>query len=132
MNTDRVVEALESGWTWWCGLFADVPEYPMAIAIYLLGSALLLWLWAAFARSLPRPVGGMSWVIVLAILATPTVTEGENGALAPAVVGLLLGVVTKNTPLILSSVLPMLFVVGLGFVIGFLLERLRHHNTPSV
>jgi len=100
-------------------------EYWLAVTVYLVGSVLALWLWHKVVRPLPRPIAGMSWMILFALLLSPTVTEGANGQIAPAIIGLIFGVISKSRELILSSLLPMLLVLGLGFLIGFLIQRLR-------
>lgn len=132
MNIDQVLETIEPAWTAWTSLFAGVPEYPLAVSVYLGGSALALLLWVRVARALPRPLGGMSWVLLLAILLTPTVTPGINAQLAPAVVGLGLAVVSKQYDQIIPHLLPMLAVIGVGFLVGFLLERLQVAAAPRV
>jgi hypothetical protein len=100
-------------------------EYWLAVTVYVVGSAIALWLWRQVIRPLPHPFGGISWLVVFALLFAPTVTEGDNGQIAPAVIGLLFGVISKNKELILSSLLPILLVLGLGFLVGFLIQRLR-------
>ncbi len=104
---------------------SSVAEYWLAVTVYVLGSILALWLWHKVVRPLPRPLGGMSWMMVFAILMSPTVTDGPNGQIAPAVIGLLFGVISKNKELILSSLLPMLLVLGCGFIVGFVIQRIR-------
>ncbi|MBJ9490064.1 hypothetical protein [Acinetobacter baumannii] len=58
-------------------------------------------------------------LVVFAILVTPTVSEGPNASVAPAIFGLLFGVLTKDSPLIWSNLSLILFVIGLGLVIGY-------------
>ncbi len=125
MTSEELIDHIESGFNVWRHLFDGVPEYTLAISIYLGGTILVLWLWWTVARRLPRTLGGMSWIVLLAILCTPTVTEGPNGQIAPAVIGLLFGVVIKDSMLFFSSLLPMLLVIAVGFLIGFLVERMR-------
>ncbi len=103
-------------------------EYWLAVTVYLVGSVIALWLWRQVMRPLPHPFGGMGWLIVFALLFSPTVTEGANGQIAPAVIGLLFGLISKNKELILSSLLPILLVLGLGFLVGFLVQRLRQQR----
>jgi O-antigen ligase len=100
-------------------------EYWLAVTVYLVGSCITLWLWRQVVRPLPHPFGGVAWLVVFSLLFAPTVTEGDNGQIAPAVFGLLFGVISKNKELILSSLLPILLVLGLGFLVGFLVQRLR-------
>lgn len=70
-------------------------------------------------RRLPTTLGAISWLVVFAILVTPTVSEGPNASVAPAIFGLLFGVLTKDSPLIWSNLSLILFVIGLGLVIGY-------------
>ncbi|MFA9202551.1 MAG: hypothetical protein ACEQSD_00945 [Flavobacteriales bacterium] len=129
MTIDEFLERVEPAWNWWVSLFEGVPEYPLAVSVYIGGSVLALLIWLRVVRMLPHPVGAMSWVVMFAVLFAPTVTEGENAQLAPAVIGLMFGVITKDQSLMLKSALPILLMIGLGFVLGFLYERLR--RVPS-
>ncbi len=125
MSIEEFLERAEPIWNWWVSLFEGVPEYPLAVTVYVGGSVLALLIWLRVVRLLPHPVGAMSWVVMFAVLLTPTITEGDNAQLAPAVIGLIFGVITKDHSLVLKSALPILLVIGLGFVLGFLYERLR-------
>lgn len=125
MSIEEFLERAEPIWNWWVSLFEGVPEYPLAVTVYVGGSVLALLIWLRVVRLLPHPVGAMSWVVMFAALLTPTITEGDNAQLAPAVIGLIFGVITKDHSLVLKSALPILLVIGLGFVLGFLYERLR-------
>lgn len=100
--------------------FLDViPEGVIALAAYGIGAIIALWCWWRLMRRLPTTFGAISWLIVFAILVTPTVSEGPNASVAPAIFGLLFGVLTKDSPLIWSNLSLILFVVGLGLVIGY-------------
>ncbi len=124
MSIDRFLDSIEPAWNWWTSLFAEVPEYPFAVAFYVGGSALVLLLWTRVARALPRPLGGMSWVLLMTLLLTPTITGGEDPGIAPAVVGLGLALASKQYDEAMTYLLPMLGVMGMGFLVGFLLERI--------
>jgi len=100
-------------------------EYWIAVLVYLGGSGIALWLWHEVVRPIPRPLAGMSWMMLFALLLSPTVTEGPNGQIAPAVIGLLFGMISKNKMMILSSLLPMFIVMAVGFLVGFLVQRIR-------
>ena len=100
--------------------FLDViPEGIIALTAYGIGAIIALWCWWLLMRRLPTTFGAISWLIVFAILVTPTVSEGPNASVAPAIFGLLFGVLTKDSPLIWSNLSLILFVVGLGLVIGY-------------
>ncbi len=101
-------------------LLDSIPEDSIAITVYLLGSVIMLWSWYAIAKRLPKPFGGITWMIGFAILLTPTVSEGNNASIAPAFFGLLFGILTKENALVWSNASLILFVVGLGLVVGYL------------
>lgn len=98
----------------------NIPEYNLAITIYLGGSVLALWLWYLIAKSLPRTLGGMTWIILFACLLSPTLTEGANAKIAPAIVGLMFGILTDEKNLIWANLIPILCVAALGFFLGYL------------
>lgn len=103
----------------------SIPETAIAVSIYLLGSAIILWCWYQIAKRLPNPLGGITWIVLFAILLTPTVSEGSNAALAPAIFGLLFGVLTKEMPLVWANLSAILFVIGLGLLIGYFWSKYR-------
>ena len=106
-------------WAQFLSMLDSIPEDSIAIAVYVLGTLIILWCWYSIAKRLPSSLGGISWVLVFAILATPTVSEGPNSAIAPAIFGLIFGVLTKDSPLIWSNFSLIAFVVGIGLVAGF-------------
>ena len=97
----------------------SIPEQSIAVAVYLLGSLIALWCWYGVTKRLPKPLGGFLWILGFAILLTPTVSEGPNASIAPAIFGLLLGVLTKEQALIWINASLILFVIGIGSVIGY-------------
>jgi len=64
-------------------------------------------------------MGGFLWIVAFAILLTPTVSEGANASIAPAIFGLLFGVLTKEQSLVWINASLILFVIGIGSVIGY-------------
>ena len=104
-------------------LLDSIPEDSIAVTVYLLGSLIILWSWYAIAKRLPQPLGGISWIVGFAILLTPTVSEGNNASVAPAIFGLIFGILTKETALVWSNASLILFVIGLGLVVGYLWSK---------
>ncbi|MDC5130184.1 hypothetical protein ABTP92_11060 [Acinetobacter baumannii] len=96
-----------------------IPEEIIALTAYGVGAIIALWCWWRLMRRLPTTLGAISWLVVFAILVTPTVSEGPNASVVPAIFGLLFGVLTKDSPLIWSNLSLILFVIGLGLVIGY-------------
>ena len=106
----------------WNGLLSSldsVPEDSIAVTVYVVGTIIVLWCWYGVAKRLPHLLGGISWIVLFAILATPTVSDGANAEIAPAIFGVLFGVLTKDSPLIWSNLSLILFVIGTGLLIGF-------------
>ena len=97
----------------------SIPESSIAITVYLGGAVIALLCWYGLMKRVPKPFGGIGWLLVFAILLTPTVSEGTNASIAPAIFGLIFGVLTKDQPLVWTNLSLILFVVGIGFVIGY-------------
>ncbi len=106
----------------------SIPEDSIAISVYVLGTLIILWCWYSIAKRLPAPIGGITWIVVFAVLATPTISEGPNSAIAPAIFGLLFGVLTKDSPLIWSNFSLITFVIGIGLLVGFFWSKYRSHK----
>lgn len=108
------------------GLFAildSIPENLIAIMVYLGGSAIILWCWYLIAKRLPKSLGGITWILVFAVLLTPTVSEGTNAELAPATFGLIFGVLTKENALVWSNLANILMVIGIGLLLGYVWSK---------
>lgn len=118
-----VLEQLINFWHNFLSLFDVIQEENIAITVYLFGMLIALWLWFGVAKRLPNPIGGISWVILFACIATPTISEGDDAGLAPALIGLIFGILTKENSLILTNLMSIVFVAGLGFLIGFLWSK---------
>jgi hypothetical protein len=97
----------------------SIPEESIAIAVYLIGSIIALLCWYGVTKRLPKPAGGFLWILVFAILLTPTVSEGPNASLAPAIFGLIFGVLTKEQELVWINASLILFVIGIASLIGY-------------
>ncbi len=96
-----------------------IPEDSIALTVYVVAALVILWCWYGVQKRLPQPLGGISWVLLFALIATPSISEGPNSAIAPAFFGLLFGVLTKDGSLIWSNLSLICLVIGLGLVIGF-------------
>lgn len=125
-------------WTNFLALLDSIPEDSIAITVYVLGVLIILWCWYGIAKRLPSPIGGITWIMVFAIIATPTISEGPNSAIAPAVFGLMFGILTKDSPLIWANSALIAFVMGLGLIVGYFWAKFKsnkktigHHNVPK-
>ena len=108
----------------------SIPEESIAVAVYLLGSLVALWCWYSIAMRLPRLIGGVTWLFMFAVLLTPTVSAGNNASLAPAIFGLIFGVLTKDHTLMWSNLSYILFTLGLGLLVGYCWTKYRL-NQPN-
>lgn len=107
------------------------PEENIAISIYMIGTIIALWCWYRLMTRLPKFIGGVLWILVFAVLVTPTISEGPNSALAPAISGLLFGVLAKDQTLIWSNLSLILFVAGIALFIAFCWSKYTAKTTHS-
>lgn len=114
-----VREQLTVFWNNFLDLFDAIPEESIAVTVYILGAIIIMWCWTSIMRRLPKTLGGILWVVLFALIATPTISEGPNSELAPASFGLLFGILTKDSVLIWSNLSLILFVIGLGLMLGY-------------
>ncbi len=126
-----VLEQLSGIWANFLYLFDSIPEDNIAISVYVLGTVLILWCWYSIAKRLPSPLGGITWIIVFAIIATPTISEGPNSEVAPAVFGLLFGILTKDSPLIWSNLALIVFVIGVCLIVGFCWSKYKANKSTK-
>lgn len=124
-------------WTNVLSILDSIPEDSIAITVYVLGTLIILWCWYAIAKRMPSPFGGITWIVIFAILATPTISEGPNSGIAPAAFGFLFGVLTKDSPLIWSNLALIAFVMSIGLIAGYFWSKYRAnkahlHNRQTV
>ena len=124
-----MLETLTAIWSNILSVLDQFPEENVAIIVYVTGTLIALWCWYRLMSRLPNPVGAILWIIVFAILATPTISEGPNSALAPAVFGLIFGILTKEHFLIWSNLSLILFVIGVGLLVGFCWSKYSANKT---
>lgn len=109
----------------------SLPEDGIAITVYLLGALILLSCWYSITRRITAPFGGILWVLLFAMVATPSISEGPNSAISPATFGLFFGILTKDSLLIWSNLSMLLFVVGIGLLLGYLWSRYQNNTSKS-
>ncbi|WP_111892659.1 hypothetical protein [Acinetobacter sp. MB5] len=99
-------------------LLDAVPENIVAISVYVIGAILVLLLWYFMTKPYPKFCAISTW-IVFAFMVTPNISEGTNAGIAPAIFGVLFGILTHEKNLIWVNLGTILFVVGLGGIVGF-------------
>lgn len=106
-------------------LINSIPEDSIAITVYILGSLIILWCWYGIAKRLPALLGAITWIIIFAVLLTPTISAGPNSEIAPAFFGLVFGILTKDSTLVWSNLSLISFVIGLAMVIGYFWSKFK-------
>lgn len=110
---------------WWSQMVKDVPPADLPMYAYLGGAIVVLILWVLVARILPRPLGGMSWMVLFAVLLAPGTALGDSSLIAPASIGVVYAVMMKDMAAAVTSALPILVVLVVGLFIGFVWQLIR-------
>jgi hypothetical protein len=110
---------------WWSQMVKGVPPADLPMYAYLGGSIVVLALWVLVARMLPRPLGGMSWMLLFAVLLAPGTALGDPSMIAPASISVVYAVMMKDTATAVTSALPILIVLVVGLFIGFVWQLIR-------
>lgn len=110
---------------WWGQLVKDVPPADLPMYAYLGGVIIVLILWVLVARVLPRPLGGMSWMILFAVLLAPGTALGDPSVIAPASISVVYAIMMKDTAGAIANMLPILVVLVVGLFVGFVWQLIR-------
>ncbi|GAB3046263.1 hypothetical protein GCM10027155_09600 [Acinetobacter apis] len=108
------------------------PEGMIAITVYCVGVFLVLLSWYLITKPYSA-FCTITTLILFACLVTPTVSEGSNALLSPAICGLLFGILTQDHNLIFLNAAAILYVIGLGLLAGYFWLKFleQKHNTSS-
>ena len=110
---------------WWGQLVKDVPPADLPMYAYLGGVIIVLILWVLVARVLPRPLGGMSWMILFAVLLAPGTALGDPSVIAPASISVVYAIMMKDTAGAIANLSPILVVLVVGLFVGFVWQLIR-------
>ncbi|WP_372844049.1 hypothetical protein [Psychrobacter sp.] len=110
---------------WWGQLVKDVPPADLPMYAYLGGVIIVLVLWLLVARMLPRPLGGMSWMILFAVLLAPGTALGDPSVIAPASISVVYAIMMKDMAGAVANMLPILVVLFVGLFVGFVWQLIR-------
>ena len=122
---DTISDILGEIIIWWSQMVKGVPPADLPMYAYVGGSILVLVLWLLVARMLPRPFGGMSWMLLFAVLLAPGTALSDPGVIAPASISVVYAVMMKDTTAAISNALPILVVLVVGLFIGFVWQLIR-------
>ncbi|SNT70199.1 hypothetical protein [Psychrobacter sp. LV10R520-6] len=110
---------------WWSQMVKDVPPADLPMYAYLGGAIVVLILWLLVARVLPRPLGGMSWMVLFAVLLAPGTALDDSSLIAPASISVVYAVMMKDMAAAVTNALPILVVLVVGLFIGFVWQLIR-------
>lgn len=110
---------------WWTQLVKGVPHDSLPMTAYIGFSIIVLLLWILVVRILPKTLAGISWIILFAILLTPTTSLGTPPDIAPASIGVVYGILLNDNGIVFNSLLPIMVVITVGCVLGFLWQIVR-------
>ncbi len=122
---DKISDILGEIVIWWSQLVKDVPPADLPMYAYLGGSILVLLLWILVARMLPRPLGGMSWMVLFAVLLAPGTALSDPSVIAPASISVVYAIMMKDMAAAVTNALPILIVLVVGLFIGFVWQLIR-------
>lgn len=125
VSLDQIGEVIGSIVLIWNKLVSGVPAEQLPILAYVGFSIVALLLWTFVARIFPKTLAGLSWIILFAILFTPTTSIGEHPQIAPATVGIVYGILMQDNSIIFNSLLPILVVITVGCILGFLWQFIK-------
>ena len=110
---------------WWSQMVKGVPPADLPAYAYIGGGIVVLALWVLIARILPRPLGGISWVMLFAVLFAPGTALSDPSTIAPASISVVYAVMMKDMAAAASNTLPILVVLVVGLFIGFVWQLIR-------
>ena len=110
---------------WWSQMVSGVPADDLPMYAYLGFSIIVLLLWILIARIMPRPLGGMSWMILFAVLLAPGTALSDPSTIAPASISVVYAIMMKDTTGAVANALPVLVVLVAGLFVGFVWQLIR-------
>lgn len=110
---------------WWSQMVSGVPADDLPMYAYLGFSIIVLILWLLVARVMPRPLGGMSWMVLFALLLAPGTALNDPSTIAPASISVVYAVMMKDTAGAVANAIPVLVVLVAGLFIGFVWQLIR-------
>lgn len=122
---DKISDLLGEIVIWWSQMVKGVPPADLPMYAYLGGSIIVLLLWILVARMMPRPLGGMSWMVIFAVLLAPGTALGDPSQIAPASISVVYAIMMKDTVGAIANSLPILVVLVVGLFVGFVWQLIR-------
>ena len=125
ISLDQIGSIIGEIVVWWAQLVKGVPPESLPMTAYVGFSIIVLLLWILVVRVLPKTLAGLSWIILFAVLLTPTTSLGTTPDIAPASIAVVYGILLKDPGIIFNGLLPIMVVITVGCILGFLWQLLR-------
>lgn len=106
LSLDQIGSIIGEIVIWWTQLVRGVPPDKLPLYAYVGFSVVVLLLWILVVRILPKTLAGLSWIILFAILLTPTTSIGTTPDIAPASIAVVYGILGKTLLLFLMGYCP--------------------------
>lgn len=131
------MQEILSGWVSdivlaWARLTQNIDPQSLPSYAYAGFSLLALLLWGLVARVLPRPIGGVSWLLAVAVLFTPTSALGESGVFAPASIAALHAILMGEQAAALKYASYIVAVFTLLLMLGTIWQIIRAKAEPAL
>lgn len=115
---EKISEQLAGFFIWWSQVTSSIPASQLPLVVYVVACLLVLVLWLLVMRLIPRPLKGMSWMALAALLFAPGQASGGEGGIAPAMLGVFYGLITKDFAAATLALLPILLIFSAFLVVG--------------
>lgn len=122
---ESISEQLAQIILWWSKLVEGVPDTELPFLAYTGASLLVLLVLVLVVRLLPRPLGGILWLFVAAILLTPGDALASTDQIAPAIAGVAHGILMGDMTAATNAMLPILAVFTMLLIVGGIWQLLR-------
>lgn len=109
----------------WSKLVQNISDEDLPLVAYTGSSVLVLLLLLLVMRVLPRPIGGVMWMLAASVLLTPSDTLTNSESLAPAIAGVAHRILMKDLSGAMVASLPILAVFTVLLIVGGIWHLLR-------
>ena len=103
ISLDQIGSIIGEIVVWWAQLVKGVPPESLPMTAYVGFSIIVLLLWILVVRALPKTLAGLSWIILFAVLLTPTTSLGTTPDIAPASIAVVYGILLKDPAIIFNG-----------------------------
>lgn len=122
---EQISDLLAGFFSHWARLTNYLPAEQLPWVVYLVCSGLILLLWLRIMQIIPRPIKGISFMVLAAVLFTPAQAAGSTGAIAPAIIGVFYALLMQDFKAMFVATVPILMVLSVLLVIGAVWQMVK-------